>query len=144
MRIVFYEPQIDPDISYGSINNELANPDGIEVYKLDVPIPQTAPPVVGLLADEAQFAFPTNSQEKHKARQRMGARKAAKKAARKRVEFGYGPPLPPSDRHAKSPAKRTMKKTGAKKSPTRAAIKSKSTKSARKSPAKRKSPTKRA
>jgi hypothetical protein len=118
VRLVFYIPQPDIDITYDDkVNQFVESPDKIEVVALEGKMPGKQPPALDSLERLARLAFPATRGEKKAATiyrraatkapakkdvAKMPVKKAVKKAATKKAA-------------KKAPAKRAVKKSSAKK-----------------------------
>ena len=63
-RLTFYDPQPDVDVCYGSVDNEIENPESVDVYPLQEPMPSSRAPISDSLEYLAQLAFPVTKKEK--------------------------------------------------------------------------------
>jgi len=118
--VTFYEPQQDLDITYGPIDGELKDPDGIGVEELTAPMPNSKAPAVEALEDLVKVAFPVSRKERQKARETIESRrKPPPPSARPDVE-GWSGYRARGGAAKKASAKKTAaKKTAAKKTATR-------------------------
>lgn len=82
-RLTFYEPQLDLDVCYDTVPDELTDPDRIAVDVLNSSMPKSAPPRLEGLERLAQVAFPTNRREREEKKRRLKARPAPRKAGKK-------------------------------------------------------------
>jgi hypothetical protein len=75
--VIFYEPQPDLDVTYGSIDNVLEEPDGILVQELTAEMPNSKGPQMEQLEDLAELAFPTSPTDRRRAREAAESRRRA-------------------------------------------------------------------
>jgi hypothetical protein len=121
--VIYYEPQDVPNVFYGPVENELKNPEDMEVVELREPMPRIRLSAIAphaSLEELAKIAFPASWAEKiqasgHRKRlsEQRSARKAKKVAAKK----------PAKKAPRKMAAKKSMRKASAKKAARKAAAK---------------------
>ena len=84
----FYEPQSELDVCYDKVENELQDPDIINIHQLDSVMPKSRPASIVSLEELAKYAFPVTKTEKGESARYLSGRltkAAAKKAAPKKA-----------------------------------------------------------
>jgi len=83
--LIFYEPQSDVDVCYGPIQNEIENPELLEVNSLSTEMPPSRAPRLESLENLAKLAFQVKDWEKSRAAKKKAKATAAKKKTAKRT-----------------------------------------------------------
>src|ERR1700730_893269 len=115
VSVLFYEPQSGVDVCYGSVPNELSNPDSIEIRPLTDAMPGSTAPGGESLEELAKLAFPVTKEEKLQAANRP-KRMVIGKLAGKKAERRQSAPKRAARRAApKMAAKKAASRRNAKK-----------------------------
>jgi hypothetical protein len=128
--IIYYQPQTEPVPSPPHVENELTNPNTIDVDTLDIPMPTGRPEEEDETLDELwRIAFPEDSAERRLASKRRisephrpaaGVRRGApKKAAKKSFRKAMAKKTMRKAPMKRPTLKRAMKKTSAKRTPAK-------------------------
>jgi hypothetical protein len=126
--VIYYEPQDIPNVFYGPVENELKNPEDMEVVGLTEPMPRIRLSAIAphaSLEELAKIALPASWAEKIQATghnkqlsEQRSARKAKKVAAKRPAKKAAAKKAP-----RKMAAKKSMRKASAKKAARKAAAK---------------------